>query len=118
MINLNKDMDTSNKKYCGNRRCFFIPLLIVGIFVVSGVVMLLWNWIIPGISTLSPLTYWQAMGIFILSRILFGGFRFHSHRGGYRHVHRFHTKIKDRFMDMNEDEKQQFKNQWKKRCCK
>ena len=80
--------------------------------------MLLWNWIMPNISTFSAITYWQAMGLFILSRILFGGFKFHRHHHGYQHARKFHAAFKDKFMEMNEDEKLQFKNQWKNRCCK
>jgi Ca2+/H+ antiporter, TMEM165/GDT1 family len=93
------------------------PIMIVGIFAVSAVVMLLWNWIIPGISPFLAITYWQAMGLFILSRILFGGFRFARHHHGQRHPF-MHEQFKDRFMDMNDEERQQFKNQWKQRCCK
>jgi hypothetical protein len=81
--------------------------------------MLLWNWIIPVISTLSPLSYWQAMGLLILCRILFGGFHFkRHHRGFQRSTHFAHAAFKEKFMDMNENEKQQFKDQWKNRCCK
>lgn len=58
------------------------------------------------------------MGILVLSRILFGGFRFHRHRAGYHHHREFHAELKDRFMGMSDEEKQQFKAQWKKRCCK
>jgi hypothetical protein len=111
-------MDTSNNKLCRNRRCFFMPLLIIGLFAISAVVMLLWNWIIPSISSLSPLTYWQAMGLFILSKILFGGFKFHRYRRGIHSMHKYHTGVHERFMEMSEEEKLQFKNQWKSRFCK
>ena len=109
-------MNTTNKGLCRGRNCFFFPLLLVGFFGISAVVMILWNLVLPSVSSLSPLTYWQAMGIFALSRILFGGIRFHRH--GQRHAQQFHTVFKDKFMEMNDDEKQNFKDQWKKRCCK
>lgn len=94
------------------------PLVIIGIFGVSAVVMLLWNWIIPAISPLTAVTYWQAMGLLVLSRILFGGFRFgRHHKAAHRHFEK-HAPFKDKLMDMNDEERQQFKNQWKQRCCK
>lgn len=111
-------MDTSNNKLCRKRKCFFMPLLIIGLFAISAVVMLLWNWIIPSISNLSLLTYWQAMGLFILCKILFGGFRFRRHHRGFRSMHECHTDKHERFMEMSEEEKQQFRNQWKSRFCK
>ncbi len=53
-----------------------IPLAawIVIIGAVGAVVMLLWNWLIPGIFGLTAITYWQALGLFALARILFGSF--------------------------------------------
>ena len=41
------------------------------------VIMWLWNWLMPMIFGLTVLSYWQAVGIFILAKILFGG-----HGGG------------------------------------
>lgn len=41
---------------------------------VSAIVMLLWNAIIPSVIGWSTVTYWQSVGILILSRILFGKF--------------------------------------------
>lgn len=109
-------MEPTNQPQWRRRRFFFFPLLVIGFFIVSAIVMLLWNSIIPSISTLLPLTYWQAMGLFVLSRILFSGFRFRrNHNRMHHHFNNF--GFKDRFMNMTEEEKQQFKNQWKKRCC-
>jgi len=96
------------------------PVIVAGVFAISAVVMLLWNWILPAISPLKEITYWQAMGLFVLSRILFGGFRF-GFRRHQQSVHRHfgeHAPFKDKFMEMTDEERQQFKNQWKQRCCK
>jgi hypothetical protein len=110
-------MKTENNGFCKGRKCFFFPLLIAGLFAISAVVMLLWNWILPGISSMLPLTYWQAMGLFLLCRILFGGFRFARHHHGHRPPYA-QPEFKDKFMEMTDEEKLQFKNQWKNRCCK
>jgi hypothetical protein len=37
-------------------------------------VFLLWNWLMPGIFSLRRLTFWEALGLLALCRILFGGF--------------------------------------------
>ncbi len=53
-----------------------IGILAIAIFFALGfVVMALWNWLMPGIFGLHTITYWQAYGLLILSKILFGGFR-------------------------------------------
>ena len=61
------------------KRLFFIvPLAILGIVVfmaIGGeVVRLLWNWIAPALFRLPEITFWQALGLLALCRILFGGF--------------------------------------------
>jgi len=109
-------MESTNQPQWRKRRFFFFPLILIGLFAVSAIVMLLWNSIIPSISTLLPISYWQAMGLFLLCRILFGGFRFRQHHNRM-HRHFENHGFKDRFMDMTDEEKQQFKNQWKQRCC-
>jgi len=96
------------------RRFFFVPIFLVGLFAMSAIVMFLWNAIIPVVSGVLSLNFWQAMGLLVLCRILFGGFRFGGHHG-----HRppfMHPSIRNKFMDMNDEEREQFKNQWKERC--
>jgi hypothetical protein len=109
-------MESTNQTHWRKGRFFFFPLLLLGLFAVSAVVMLLWNSILPAISTLKAITYWQAMGLFVLSRILFGGFRFGRHRRHARQ-HFARAPFNHKFMEMTEEEKQQFKKQWKQRCC-
>ncbi|MCB9357337.1 MAG: hypothetical protein H6505_02100 [Calditrichaeota bacterium] len=47
-----------------------IPFALLGALVV----MLLWNAILPGLIGVGVLGYWQALGLLVLARILFGGF--------------------------------------------
>jgi len=60
---------------------WIIPAAIIGmaLFIAIGgeVVMLLWNWLLPGLFGWRTLGFWQAVGILALCRILFGshGFR-------------------------------------------
>jgi hypothetical protein len=70
------------------------------------VVMVLWNWIMPEVFGLNPLTYWQSWGIVLLAHILFkaGGCRDHD-----RHKprdeswkDRFRDRFKKRFWDGEE----------------
>jgi hypothetical protein len=64
---------------------FFAPLALVAlalfIFVGGALVMLLWNWLLPPLFGWPVVTFWQALGLLALCRILFGGFARH---GGYR----------------------------------
>ena len=63
---------------------------LVAIAVLSGLVMLLWNAIIPELfAGARSIDYPHAFGLLVLSRILFGGFRghggWHWHRHGWHH---------------------------------
>lgn len=47
---------------------------ITGLAILFGyVIMWLWNWLMPEIFGLTTLTYWQAVGLFILLKLLLGG---------------------------------------------
>ncbi|WP_128755326.1 hypothetical protein [Aquimarina sediminis] len=52
----------------------FGAIAITGLAILFGyVIMWLWNWLMPEIFGLTTLTYWQAVGLFILLKILIGG---------------------------------------------
>ena len=62
------------------RRAIFIPIAFAaGVFIFGSVVMYLWNAILPAVIGVHTITFWQAIGILVLSKILFGGF---PHRQG------------------------------------
>jgi hypothetical protein len=49
-------------------------------------VMILWNWLLPGIFGLGTITYWQGFGLIILAKLIFGGMGgWGRHRGGPGH---------------------------------
>jgi hypothetical protein len=51
-------------------------LLVFALFVFLGgeIVRLLWNWLLPPLFGFPTITFWQALGLLALCRILFGGF--------------------------------------------
>ena len=57
------------------RIMMFILIGAIAILVFGGVVMLLWNNILAQVTSVQPITFVQALGILVLSKILFGGFR-------------------------------------------
>lgn len=104
---------TANQNW-KKRRWMFLPVFILGWMFISAIVMILWNNIIPNILHLPNISYWQAMGLFTLSRILFGGFHFRKRR----RLPYSDPSIKEKLMNMSEEEKEQFKQQWRQRCDK
>lgn len=72
-------------------RIFGIAVLILAAATLLGaVVMVLWNAVVPGLFTgAHPIDYLHALGLLVLSRILFGGFRGHGGWHGRRHFARW-----------------------------
>ena len=94
------------------KRAFFaigiIGLAGLAVFTFSGVVMLLWNHILVSILHIGVITLWQAAGILLLSRILFGGF---SRRGRGMHMGWKKKQMFMRWQAMTDDQKQQFRQE-------
>jgi hypothetical protein len=84
------------------------PLAILGmlLFVALGgeVVRQLWNWLLPSLFGGRQVTFWQAIGLLALCRILFGGFGFHgSGRSGFR------RRMEERCENMTPEERERFR---------
>ena len=81
----------------------FAPLAIVGAiaFVAIGglIVRLLWNALLPVIFGVPAISFWQALGLLALSRILFGGFgmRGCGPRGYFRRTQEMTPEERERF---------------------
>lgn len=95
------------------RRFFFLLVIPVILGVLAAVVMVLWNTILPDVFQLKTITYWQALGLLILSRILFGGFRFGRRRPPFAGPPPY---IRKKWMHLSEEDKQKLKEEWRKRC--
>lgn len=89
--------------------------MIVMSLVLGLIVMLLWNSVLSPVLHISNLSYWQAVGLFILSRILFGGFRRGSGFEG-KPGWRGNPPWRRKWMNMSEEERTKFREEWNKRC--
>jgi len=74
-------------------------------------VMSLWNWLAPAVFGAHTIGFWQAIGILILSRILFGGF--HGHRGCGGH---WKGRMGERWGHMTPEEREKFRQAMISRC--
>lgn len=90
-------------------------LLIVaaGIVVMAAVVMWLWNWLIPVLFNGPIINFIQAIGLMLLSRILFRGI----HKGGCQGMQYGQWGgWSQKWGKMSEEEKAKMRDLWKKRC--
>ena len=89
-----------------------VVMVIVIATVVGFVVMHLWNWLMPEVFGVKPITYWQAIGLLLLSKILLGGFHKHGHRGGPCGGGRGGWKrhMEERWGQMSPEEREKFRS--------
>ena len=101
------------------RWIFLAPLAIGGLllFIAIGgeVVLQLWNWLLPPIFGWRQITFWQALGILALCRILFGGFGRHSSSRSNvgSNVRR---RMAERWERMTPEERERFRQRMRERC--
>jgi hypothetical protein len=93
---------------------FIAPLAILGMllfaFLGGEIVMHLWNWLLPPLFGWHLLTFWQALGLLTLCRILFGGFGWRgSRRSGFRH------RMDDHCDRMTPEEREKFRQRMRER---
>jgi hypothetical protein len=97
------------------RWIFLAPLAILGIlvfaFIGGEIVMQLWNWLLPPLFGWRPVTFWQALGLLALCRILFGGWGRH---GSGRS--RFRRRLAERWEQMTPEERERFRHGLRGRC--
>ncbi len=100
---------------------FFAPLVLVALTLFSLVTMLLWNSLLPQLFHFPVITFWQAVGLLILTRLLFSGGGMH-HRGW--HNHRMHYHLREKWLKMSPEEREKFRenirnhrNPWSHDCC-
>lgn len=97
------------------------PLVLVGFaaFITVGgfVVQQLWNWLLPPLVGWPALTFWQALGILALCRILFGGFGMHGGRSRFRRRfrERFEARLEERFAELTPEERERFREHLRER---
>jgi Ca2+/H+ antiporter, TMEM165/GDT1 family len=103
------------KKFWIKKGLMILVFGIIAILVFGLVVMSLWNAILPAVIGVKAITFIQALGILLLSKILFGGFGGGRHRGGWRNKGKW-MEMKDKFAGMTPEEREKFKAEWKNKC--
>lgn len=78
------------------------------------VVMTLWNTILVPVLLINAINFWQALGIFLLSKILFGGMK--SNWSGKNGNPRWGLEMREKWKNMSVEEKEKFKQEWRGKC--
>ncbi|HRJ30484.1 MAG TPA: hypothetical protein PLV21_12640 [Cyclobacteriaceae bacterium] len=80
---------------------------------VAMITMQLWNWLVPELFSGPAITFWQALGLLVLSKILFSGI------GGKRgHSAHWKHRYSEKWSAMTPEERARFKERMKDKWCR
>ncbi|HEX8548031.1 MAG TPA: hypothetical protein VF691_13805 [Cytophagaceae bacterium] len=85
---------------------------------IGGVTMSLWNYLVPQIFNGPQITFIQAVGILLLSKILFGGFKPNWSKCGCEHMDKTHWRKRweDKIAGLSPEEKERFRTKMAGKC--
>ena len=93
---------------------YFVPLAICGaalfLFLGGEIVKLLWNWLLPALFAWPHITFWQALALLALCRILFGGLGMHG-RGPRGNIRR---RMGERWERMTPEERERCRQRFQR----
>ena len=87
-----------------------VPVVLAAIALIVWLVMVEWNGVVVPATGWHVLTYWQALGLLVLCKILFGGFRGPAGRWRSR------RRMFERWEQMTPEERERFREGMRSRC--
>jgi hypothetical protein len=88
----------------GVKIALLVPMGLAAVTLFGFIVMYLWNWLAPAVFAARTITFWQALGLLILARILVGGLG--GGHGDHKHGRR---SMMDRWEQMTPEEREAFR---------
>jgi hypothetical protein len=91
----------------------FLVLGIIFCAAIGFAIQHLWNWLMPAIFALPLITFWQALGLFLLGKLLLGW-----HGGGApwkeKARQKWRNKMKERMENMTEEQREEMRERFRK----
>lgn len=87
------------------RKFFIAPMILAALALFSALVMVLWNALLPDLFSFPAIRFWQAVGLLVLCRVLFGFGRFHGHGG---HHSTWRNNLREKVSKMTPEERKEF----------
>jgi hypothetical protein len=99
---------------------FILFILFVFAFIVplGFIITAIWNNILVGVLHVTVINFWQALGIFLICRILFGGFPGRPGWAGHGRRRREMEEMRNKWFNLSPEERKNFKQDLKNRSCR
>lgn len=106
--------------YSGKRGWWIAKFVVFGLLmlVVFGLVtQTLWNWLVPTLFSGPVISFWQAMGLLALSKLLFWGFGGGHKKWGSHRSHQWKGQWMERYSKLSPEEREKYKQKFKEKWC-
>ncbi|RAI98409.1 hypothetical protein LX64_04771 [Chitinophaga skermanii] len=90
----------------------FFKILVCGVAfvaVMGSAIKYLWNWLMPTLFNLPLITFWQALGLFILCKLLFGGMFGGGPKGSWKDKKLWRDKMAEKMKNMSPEEREKMR---------
>lgn len=97
----------------------FVVLGVLFVVVFGLVTQFLWNLLVPELFSGPVISFWQALGLLTLSKLLFSGFG-GGHKGGkwgsYRSQH-WRSHLKEKYSSLTPEQREKFRERFNEKWC-
>jgi hypothetical protein len=97
------------KRFSVGRFLKFVVMAVACVALLGFVTMSLWNWLVPVLFSGPIISFWQALGLLLLSKLLLSGFGRGGGPWGEKGHQRWKEKMKAKMQHMSVEEKARFK---------
>lgn len=91
----------------------FAVIVVVFAFGLTFITMYLWNWLVPELFSGPMISFWQAAGLLILTKIITWGF---GRRRGNHHWGYSQFQWRDKWKGMSDEEREKFRQKMMEKC--
>jgi hypothetical protein len=96
----------------------FIVFGVVALLIVGLATQQLWNWLVPALFSGPAITFWQALGLLVLSKIFFWSFGKHHHGGHWRGGPWRGHAWREKWNTMTPEEREALRHKMRERWCR
>ena len=106
-----------NRKFWLLRGLKFLFFAALFVAAAGFVTMRLWNWLVPALFNGPSISFWQTLGLLLLTRILFGGWGRGGRAGDWgRRREIWRKKMESRLAHLTPEEQEKFRQKMRTSC--
>lgn len=106
-----------NRNFWLLRGLRFLLFGVLFVAVLGYVTMSLWNWLVPDLFGGPIISFWQTLGLLLLTRILFGSFHKGGRQGAWARQRKiWRQKMESRMAMLSPEEQEKFRQKMQHSC--